>query len=169
MTRSPVNSITASRLRHRPDVTTGRGSNSRVHFHPAAKSKVPVHRPSGRRHLQHHGVVDPVAHGESFQSSIGDRRRERDRCGIERRDVQMKIHCTNIARHAAAAAGSLRSRCSSPRDPRRVDREIPCRRSGDPDCLFARTLIRTTIVESGGSTLNLRPESSQTAMPRISA
>src|SRR5690242_8685161 len=88
ITRSPVNSGTA--ILHQGNGRAG-SMQARVHLDAARKMDVSVHLVLRSLHLQRDGVVDPIAHGRTRQRSVGNRRREGERRGIEFRQIHIKV------------------------------------------------------------------------------
>src|SRR6267142_58848 len=96
ISRSPVNSANA--ILHQRGGSWLLAANPRVDLHAARQVYVAVNLALGTRHLQGHGVVDPVAHGVARQGAVGDGGRERERSGIELRQVEVEIHRKDVAR-----------------------------------------------------------------------
>src|ERR1035441_10995501 len=60
------------------------GANARIHFHAAGQVQVAIDLGFGAAHLQGDRVIDPIAHLVTHEGAIGNRRREREGCRIER-------------------------------------------------------------------------------------
>src|SRR5579871_6563187 len=71
--------------------------HSAVHLHAARQVKLSVDGLIRFLHLEHDGVVDPVADRILFERAVGDRRRERERRRVERRNVDVEIDRGDVA------------------------------------------------------------------------